>query len=54
MTGIALLGSTGSIGRQTLEVVEAQRDRFEVRGLAAGHASAAFEEQLAAWPAARA
>ncbi|HET8571892.1 MAG TPA: 1-deoxy-D-xylulose-5-phosphate reductoisomerase [Candidatus Limnocylindria bacterium] len=54
MTGIALLGSTGSIGRQTLEVVVAQRDRFAVLGLAAGHASAGFEEQLAAWPAARA
>ena len=54
MTGIALLGSTGSIGRQTLEVVVAQRDRFAVLGLAAGHASAGFDEQLAAWPAARA
>jgi 1-deoxy-D-xylulose-5-phosphate reductoisomerase len=54
VTGIALLGSTGSIGRQTLEVVAALGDPFVVRGLAAGHLGAAFEEQLAAWPEARA
>ncbi len=54
MTGIALLGSTGSIGRQTLEVVAALGDPYVVRGLAAGHLGAAFDEQLAAWPEARA
>ena len=54
MTGIALLGSTGSIGRQTLEVVAALGERFMVRGLAAGHASETFDEQMAAWPDARA
>ena len=54
MTGIALLGSTGSIGRQTLEVVAALGDPFVIRGLAAGHLGTAFEEQLAAWPEARA
>ena len=54
MTGIVVLGSTGSIGRQTLEVVAAFGDRFTVRGLAAGRASAGFDEQLAAWPQARA
>jgi 1-deoxy-D-xylulose-5-phosphate reductoisomerase len=54
VTGIAVLGSTGSIGRQTLEVVAALRDRFTVRGLAAGRASDTFGEQLAAWPGARA
>lgn len=31
---IVILGCTGSIGRQTLEVVEAQPDRFSVVGLA--------------------
>ena len=36
MKRIALLGSTGSIGRQSLQVIEALRDRFAVRGLAAG------------------
>jgi 1-deoxy-D-xylulose-5-phosphate reductoisomerase len=34
---IAVLGSTGSIGRQTLEVVRAFPDRFQVIGLAAGN-----------------
>jgi 1-deoxy-D-xylulose-5-phosphate reductoisomerase len=54
MTGIAVLGSTGSIGRQTLEVVTALGDRFTVRALAAGRASAGFDVQVAAWPHARA
>ncbi|HEX5504341.1 MAG TPA: 1-deoxy-D-xylulose-5-phosphate reductoisomerase [Thermomicrobiales bacterium] len=36
MKRIALLGSTGSIGRQTLEVVAAQPDRLRVVALAAG------------------
>jgi 1-deoxy-D-xylulose-5-phosphate reductoisomerase len=33
---LAILGSTGSIGQQTLEVVRAFPDRFQVVGLAAG------------------
>ena len=33
---LAILGSTGSIGRSTLEVVRAQPERFRVAGLAAG------------------
>ena len=36
MKQIALLGSTGSIGRQTLAVVETMPDRFGVAALAAG------------------
>jgi 1-deoxy-D-xylulose-5-phosphate reductoisomerase len=36
MKTIAILGSTGSIGRQTLSVVESMPDRFRVAGLAAG------------------
>jgi 1-deoxy-D-xylulose-5-phosphate reductoisomerase len=54
VTGIAVLGSTGSIGRQTLEVIAALPGRFEVLGLAAGRASPTFFEQLAAHPSARA
>ena len=54
MTGVALLGSTGSIGRQTLEVLDALPDRFELRALAAGRRSEAFDAQLAAYPDARA
>ena len=34
--GLALLGSTGSIGRQTLDVVRSLPDRFRVTALAAG------------------
>jgi 1-deoxy-D-xylulose-5-phosphate reductoisomerase len=33
---VTLLGSTGSIGTQALDVVDAHPDRFEVTGLAAG------------------
>ena len=36
MKNIAILGSTGSIGRQSLAVVEAMPGRFDVVGLAAG------------------
>ncbi|HUF06233.1 MAG TPA: 1-deoxy-D-xylulose-5-phosphate reductoisomerase [Candidatus Binatia bacterium] len=54
MTGLAILGSTGSIGRQALEVVTALGDRFVVRGLASAHCAEPFVAQLAAWPEARA
>lgn len=54
MTGVVVLGSTGSIGRQTLEVLAAFPERFDLVGLAAGRASAEFATQLAAWPSARA
>jgi 1-deoxy-D-xylulose-5-phosphate reductoisomerase len=53
-TGVAVLGSTGSIGAQTLEVLAGLQDQFEVRGLAARRASDAFAAQLAAAPQARA
>lgn len=36
MKNIALLGSTGSIGRQTLEVIEAYPDHFRLVAMAAG------------------
>ena len=35
-TGVAILGSTGSIGRQALEVIDRHPDRFRVVALAAG------------------
>jgi 1-deoxy-D-xylulose-5-phosphate reductoisomerase len=53
MIRVSVLGSTGSIGRQTLEVIAAHPDRFQVTGLASGHDSAALREQLQAWPHAR-
>lgn len=53
MIGVVLLGSTGSIGRQTLEVIAAHPERFVLVGMAAGHASPVFAEQTAVWPSAR-
>ena len=50
MTGVAVLGSTGSIGRQALEVIAGLGDRLSVRALAAGRHSEGFSAQLAAWP----
>jgi 1-deoxy-D-xylulose-5-phosphate reductoisomerase len=44
---VAVLGSTGSIGRQALDVLEAHGDKFEVIALAAGRDEAAFGEQVA-------
>lgn len=44
---IAVLGSTGSIGTQTLDVVRRNADRFQVVGLAAGRNSDAFQAQMA-------
>ncbi len=44
--GVALLGSTGSIGRQTVEVLEAHGDRFTVRAIATGRNAAELEAQV--------
>ena len=44
MRRIAILGATGSIGRSTLDLVEAAPERFEVTALTA----ASSVEQLAA------
>jgi 1-deoxy-D-xylulose-5-phosphate reductoisomerase len=46
MTGIALLGSTGSIGTQTLDVIREHRERFEVIALAAGQRSDVLLRQV--------
>ncbi len=42
---LVLLGSTGSIGRQTLDVVRAMPERFNILGLAAGRNLDALEAQ---------
>ena len=47
MRRIVILGSTGSIGRQTLDIVRAFRHEFEVVGLAAGNNTALLMEQVA-------
>ena len=46
MKRIAIFGSTGSIGRSALSVVEAHADRLQVVGLAAGNNVARFNEQI--------
>ncbi len=53
MTGVAVLGSTGSIGRQALEVIAALPDRFTVLGLASGHGRPELTAQAEAWSGAR-
>lgn len=47
MKRLAVLGSTGSIGRQTLEVVSAFPDRFEVVALACGKNVSLLKKQVA-------
>jgi 1-deoxy-D-xylulose-5-phosphate reductoisomerase len=49
MKRIAILGSTGSIGRSTLSVVESYSDRFEVATLAAGNNAELAFEQAVRW-----
>ncbi|WP_314586185.1 1-deoxy-D-xylulose-5-phosphate reductoisomerase [Paenibacillus terrigena] len=46
MRKIAILGSTGSIGTQTLDVISHYPDQFKVEGLAAGTNAALFIEQI--------
>lgn len=46
MKRIAILGSTGSIGRNALTVIQAHPDRLAVAGLAAGRNSRLFAEQV--------
>lgn len=45
MQRLAILGSTGSIGTSTLDVVRAHPDRFRVAALAAGRSHAAITKQ---------
>jgi 1-deoxy-D-xylulose-5-phosphate reductoisomerase len=49
MRSIAILGSTGSIGRSTLNVVESYPERFEVVSLAAGRNLDVAFEQARRW-----
>jgi len=49
MKRISILGSTGSIGRSTLSVVESYPERFEIIALAAGHNIEAAFEQARRW-----
>jgi len=49
MKRIAILGSTGSIGRSTLSVVESYPGRFQVAALAAGNNAELAFEQAVRW-----
>lgn len=44
--GVVVLGSTGSIGRSTMDVLTALRDQFKVVALAAHHSRAQLQEQI--------
>ena len=47
--GVAVLGSTGSIGRSTLAVLRRQREHFRVVALTAGKNVEEFDAQVAEW-----
>lgn len=47
MRRVILLGSTGSIGTQTIDVIRAHPERFTLVGLTAGHDRDQLEEQAA-------
>jgi 1-deoxy-D-xylulose-5-phosphate reductoisomerase len=49
MRRVIILGSTGSIGTQALEVIAANPDRFQVVGLAAGQNTDLLEQQKSAF-----
>src|SRR6202051_5246852 len=49
MKRIAILGSTGSIGRSTLSVVESYPERFQIAPLAAGNNCDLAFDQAVRW-----
>ena len=48
MRDVVILGSTGSVGTQALDIVRANRDQFQIVGLAAGGAAPALLAEQAA------
>ncbi len=46
MKGVSILGSTGSIGRQALEIIDFFPDQFQVIGLSAGHNLNVLRQQV--------
>ncbi|MFM7615239.1 MAG: 1-deoxy-D-xylulose-5-phosphate reductoisomerase, partial [Synechococcales cyanobacterium] len=46
MKSISLLGATGSIGTQTLDIVSEHPDKFRIVGLAAGRNVSLFAQQI--------
>lgn len=53
MTSVVVLGATGSIGRQTLDVISQHPDRLRVVGLAAGTDGLGLVELGRQWPEAK-
>lgn len=49
MRGVAILGSTGSIGRSTLDVLRRQRDHFRVVALTGGRNREELAAQVGEW-----
>ncbi len=49
MKRIAILGSTGSIGRSTLNVIESHPDRFQLLTMAAGSNTEAALNDARRW-----
>ncbi|MEO8226961.1 MAG: 1-deoxy-D-xylulose-5-phosphate reductoisomerase, partial [Gemmatimonadota bacterium] len=49
MRGVAVLGSTGSIGQSTLNVLKRQRDHFRVVAITAGRDAVGLASQIAEW-----
>jgi 1-deoxy-D-xylulose-5-phosphate reductoisomerase len=49
LKGVAILGSTGSIGTQTLDVLAGLPDRFRVVALAAGNNLSLLQQQIQQW-----
>ena len=46
MTSLAIFGSTGSIGQQTLDVVREENEKFDVKVLAAGKSTSRIIDQI--------
>ena len=49
MIGVAVLGSTGSVGASTLDVLARHPDRFRLVALAANTSAAKLAQQVRAW-----
>lgn len=49
MKNISILGSTGSIGRQTLDIISSFPDKFRIVGLAAGQNISLLKQQIRAF-----
>ncbi|MFZ1100683.1 MAG: 1-deoxy-D-xylulose-5-phosphate reductoisomerase, partial [Steroidobacteraceae bacterium] len=49
MIGVAVLGSTGSVGESTLDVLARHRERFRLVAIAAHHNVTKLAEQIRTW-----